>query len=308
MRQSNRSLVSVRSTSFEACRARFAGAAHAMPARTRPAQGTPDRRCARDSADELPLRLADSMAANVVALHREVPNAAAEHALAGAGAAEDIGAPIEAALARLRAGRALSKAARHEQESSSASLPSAAHLATPPPLSTSYTPRRARGASEPVPAAAGSRALTRWTQRDREIALLDVDAAPTARSPTDSSAARRQSRHLPTSSTSSTSPRAWNSPAHWNERSGVRPRRERGVAHAAGQLLRDRPCAEERSSRGQESRLRDRSRVCLVVPTRVMEYSGWACLAPRPPRVWVEVVRDASDGRRARGALCRSTA
>jgi DNA-binding NarL/FixJ family response regulator len=49
-------------------------------------------------------------AVGAVALHAEDPQAAADHALAAAEAADGAGTPIEAALARLLAGRALAQA------------------------------------------------------------------------------------------------------------------------------------------------------------------------------------------------------
>jgi ATP/maltotriose-dependent transcriptional regulator MalT len=69
------------------------------------------------TAAALRLRMADSMAdraAAAVALDADDPDSAAERALSSAVAAEAIGAPIEAALSRTLAGRALAQAGRPE--------------------------------------------------------------------------------------------------------------------------------------------------------------------------------------------------
>ncbi len=54
-------------------------------------------------------------AAAAVALDAGDPDAAAKHALASAAAADDVGAPVEAALARTLAGRALAQAGQPER-------------------------------------------------------------------------------------------------------------------------------------------------------------------------------------------------
>jgi ATP/maltotriose-dependent transcriptional regulator MalT len=69
------------------------------------------------AAAALRLRMADSMAgraAAAVALDADDPDAAAERALASAAAADEIAAPIEAALSRTLAGRALAQARQPE--------------------------------------------------------------------------------------------------------------------------------------------------------------------------------------------------
>jgi len=73
------------------------------------------------TASALRLRMADSMAdraAAAVALDAGDPDSAAERALASAVAAEEVAAPIEAALSRTLAGRALAQAGRPERATS----------------------------------------------------------------------------------------------------------------------------------------------------------------------------------------------
>ncbi len=70
------------------------------------------------TAAALRLRMADSMAdraAAAVALDAGDPDAAAERALASAAAADEVGAPVEAALSRTLAGRALAQAGQPER-------------------------------------------------------------------------------------------------------------------------------------------------------------------------------------------------
>jgi DNA-binding CsgD family transcriptional regulator len=70
------------------------------------------------AAAGLQLRMADAMAGRAtaaVALATGDPTRAAEHAVAAALAADEIGAPVEAALARVLAGRALSQLGQHER-------------------------------------------------------------------------------------------------------------------------------------------------------------------------------------------------
>lgn len=70
------------------------------------------------AAGQLNLRMADAMAdraAAAVALDSGDPDAAAQHALASAHAADQVGAPVEAALARTLAGRALGQAGHPER-------------------------------------------------------------------------------------------------------------------------------------------------------------------------------------------------
>jgi DNA-binding CsgD family transcriptional regulator len=69
-------------------------------------------------AAALRLRMADSMAARAmaaVALDAGDPASAAERALASAGAADEVAAPVEAALSRTLAGRALAQARQPER-------------------------------------------------------------------------------------------------------------------------------------------------------------------------------------------------
>jgi DNA-binding CsgD family transcriptional regulator len=69
-------------------------------------------------AAALRLRMADSMAARAmaaVALDAGDPASAAERALASAGAADEVAAPVEAALSRTLAGRALAQARQRER-------------------------------------------------------------------------------------------------------------------------------------------------------------------------------------------------
>jgi ATP/maltotriose-dependent transcriptional regulator MalT len=70
------------------------------------------------AAAALQLRMADSMAdraAAAVALDAGDPDSAAKRALDGAAAADDVGAPVEAALARTLAGRALAQAGQPDR-------------------------------------------------------------------------------------------------------------------------------------------------------------------------------------------------
>jgi DNA-binding NarL/FixJ family response regulator/tetratricopeptide (TPR) repeat protein len=70
------------------------------------------------AAAALGLRMADAMAdrsAAAVALHAGDSDLAAARALASAGAADEVGAPVEAALSRTLAGRALAQAGRPER-------------------------------------------------------------------------------------------------------------------------------------------------------------------------------------------------
>jgi ATP/maltotriose-dependent transcriptional regulator MalT len=70
------------------------------------------------TAAALGLRMADSMAdraAAAVALDAGDPDSAAERAIASAGAADEVAAPIETALSRTLAGRALAQAGQHER-------------------------------------------------------------------------------------------------------------------------------------------------------------------------------------------------
>jgi ATP/maltotriose-dependent transcriptional regulator MalT len=71
----------------------------------------------RTTAEALRLRMADSMAARAsaaVALDAGDPQFAAENALDSAVAAEEVGAPVEAAVSRTLAGRALAQAGKAE--------------------------------------------------------------------------------------------------------------------------------------------------------------------------------------------------
>jgi DNA-binding NarL/FixJ family response regulator len=73
---------------------------------------------ARATAAALRLRMADSMAhraAATVALDAGDPSLAAERALAAATAADEVGVPVEAALARTLAGRALAQAGQPDR-------------------------------------------------------------------------------------------------------------------------------------------------------------------------------------------------
>jgi DNA-binding CsgD family transcriptional regulator/tetratricopeptide (TPR) repeat protein len=72
----------------------------------------------QNAAATLHLRMADAMAARAtaaVALACGDPQGGSAHALAAAIAADEIGAPIEAALSRILAGRALTQHGQHEQ-------------------------------------------------------------------------------------------------------------------------------------------------------------------------------------------------
>jgi DNA-binding CsgD family transcriptional regulator len=74
--------------------------------------------CAEATAAALRLRMADAMAdraAAAVALDGGDPEAAAERALESALAADEVGAPVEAALSRTLAARALGQARQHER-------------------------------------------------------------------------------------------------------------------------------------------------------------------------------------------------
>lgn len=96
------------------------------------------------TAAALRLRMADSMAdraAAAVALDAGDPDFAAERALASAVAAEEVAAPIEAALSRALADRALAQA--HQSERATAELRRAA--AELPPAARSDTARRLSG-------------------------------------------------------------------------------------------------------------------------------------------------------------------
>ncbi len=84
----------------------------------RPADAARSAERGRAAATALRLRMADSMAdraAAAVALDAGDPVSAAEHALASTAAAEKVAAPVEAALSRTLAGRALGAAGRREQ-------------------------------------------------------------------------------------------------------------------------------------------------------------------------------------------------
>ena len=84
----------------------------------RPADAARSAARARAAATALRLRMADSMAdraAAEVALDAGDPVSAAEHAFASTAAAEEVAAPVEAALSRTLAGRALGAAGRREQ-------------------------------------------------------------------------------------------------------------------------------------------------------------------------------------------------
>jgi DNA-binding CsgD family transcriptional regulator/tetratricopeptide (TPR) repeat protein len=73
---------------------------------------------AETTAAALRLRMADAMAdrsAAAVALHAGDPDGAAERALASATAADEVSAPVEAAISRTLAGRALAQAGEHER-------------------------------------------------------------------------------------------------------------------------------------------------------------------------------------------------
>ena len=135
------------------------------------------------AASALDLRMADAMAeraAAAVALAAGQPGPAAERALASAGAADDVDAPVEAALSRTLAGRALAQA--HQPEQAIATLQSAAaqlhacgalryraaaerelrHLGH-------HVHRRTRHGP------AGSVGVESLTERERQVALLVLD-------------------------------------------------------------------------------------------------------------------------------------
>jgi ATP/maltotriose-dependent transcriptional regulator MalT len=73
--------------------------------------------CAEARAEAVPLQMAVAMAgrARAAVLFESEPAVAAERALASAAAAEKAGVPIEAALSRALAGRALARAGEHQQ-------------------------------------------------------------------------------------------------------------------------------------------------------------------------------------------------
>ena len=74
--------------------------------------------CTGTAAAALGLRMADAMAdrsAAAVALHAGDSDLASERALVSASAADEVGAPVEAALSRTLAGRAFAQAGRHER-------------------------------------------------------------------------------------------------------------------------------------------------------------------------------------------------
>jgi DNA-binding NarL/FixJ family response regulator len=81
-----------------------------------PAQHAAARARSCAAAVQLPMAQvwADRATASVE-LHDDEPTRAAEHALTAAAAAEELGAPIDAALARSLAGRALARAGQHER-------------------------------------------------------------------------------------------------------------------------------------------------------------------------------------------------